>query len=120
MKTAKKQIGLKLSEGQIQRTCEDFLKINGWRIFRLEMNYSERKRKVIGEAGAPDCMAVRYLPTDREILFIEWKSAKGKPSLKQLDWHRNERSRGAMTVIAGVDFKPTPEDFIQWYKDSGL
>lgn len=120
---------MKLSEAHIQKACEDFLCLDGWRIHRLEQNYSERKRKVIGEAGAPDALAVRYHAHDgnavrfravTEVMFLEFKRPGGRPSQKQLDWHRLERARGALTLIAGQDFPATVDGFIEFYRSSGL
>lgn len=118
---------LKLLESAIQRTCEDILRAHQWRIFRLEENYSERKRKRVGERGAPDCMAVKYNgclqtpPTGKaQIVHIEWKAAKGKPSEAQTAWHAAERARGAFTAISGIDFPASIEGFTLWAKRNGL
>src|SRR5690349_5361847 len=121
---------LKLSEKDIQKTCEGYLEIDGWRIFRMEQNFSERKLKIVGEAGMPDTLAIRYGVTPvlcgavqrispvfsgevepsfprqcAEVLFIEWKAARGRISREQKQWHVAERARGAMTLIAGLDFE---------------
>jgi hypothetical protein len=115
-----------LKESDIQKTCEDFLAVHGWRIFRMEQNYSERKKKRVGEPGMPDCLAIRYRgKLGREcyadVLFIEWKRQKGgKVSLTQKLWHSIERVRGAKTLIAGMDFDPSIEGFQEWYRKSGL
>ncbi len=118
---------LVLRESDIQNTCEDLLEADQWRIFRLEQNYSERKVKLLGEPGAPDCMAVRYsqYAPQADILFIEWKrlDKRGKPTkatAHQKAWHALERARGALTLIAGIDFAATPEGFFEWYAASGL
>lgn len=127
-------MSLKLCEADLQRTCEEFLQLDGWRIIRLEQNYSERKRKVVGEAGAPDMLGLRYgrmemVPglwtpafqaSDCQIMWCEWKSARGKPSAKQLEWHQAERARGALTLIAGIDFPASIDGFMDWYRSSGL
>lgn len=116
-----------LSEAHIQKACEDFLRLDGWRIFNIEQNYSERKRKVVAESGFPDCMAVRYQPNERHytradshVLFVEWKSLKGKLKPAQLQWAAAERARGALVWLATVDFPPTIEGFQRHYRDSGL
>lgn len=59
-------------------------------------------------------------PCQAEVLWIEWKSAKGKPKPHQLAWHTAERARGALTLVAGVDFPASIEGFILWYEQSGL
>jgi hypothetical protein len=117
-----------LLEKHIQQACEDILLLDGWRIFRLEQNWSEKKCKRVGEAGAPDCMAVRYLEHYQqglpkalsEILFIEWKRPKGIIRAAQNEWHRYERKLGAVTWIAGEEFDATYEGFKAHYEASGL
>jgi hypothetical protein len=133
---------LKILEKHLQKHGEDILQLDGWRILRLEQNFSERKRKIVGEAGAPDGLYVRYAHfgflyinkqltnTSRdsdvvweaatEVMWIEWKSPKGKPSTTQQIWHGAERKRGALTLIAGIDFPASIEGFQQWYRASGL
>lgn len=132
-----------LKEKQIQRTICDLLHVEGWRIFQFERQWSDKKRKAVGETGMPDILAIRYalngrkpeshdqrvncrlLASGQEIVWIEVKRLDGrgattKPSVAQLDWHRDERARGALTVIAGVDFPATIEGFQEWYRSSGL
>ena len=60
-----------------------------------------------------------------EILWIEWKrrtetGADTKAAEHQKAWHRDERAKGALTLIAGEDFPATVEGFIAWYEQSGL
>lgn len=59
-----------------------------------------------------------------EVMWIEWKRTRRgvatKPTAHQLAWHRAERSRGAFTLIAGIDFPATIEGFRAWYAASGL
>ena len=86
----------------------------------MEQNWSERKRKRVGEAGMPDCLAIRYSDVPITVMWIEFKRPGGKPSQAQLVWHRDERARGALTLIAGVDFEPTIEGFMAYYAQSGL
>jgi hypothetical protein len=58
------------------------------------------------------------------IMWIEWKrTVRGKATSAtphQKDWHRNERARGAFTLIAGEDFPATIEGFRDWYASSGI
>ena len=123
----------RLLEKHVQKACEDLLELDGWRLFRLEQNWSERKRKIVGEPGAPDCMAVRYLaghkdygqgrgfrPCDCQVLLIEWTRPGGRPWADQLSWRETERLRGAESVIAGLDFRADVEGFLEWYTASGL
>ena len=61
-----------------------------------------------------------------EVIWIEWKciragrKASTKATQHQNAWHQAERARGALTLIAGVDFPATIEGFTEWYKASGL
>ena len=121
-------------ERDIQATCEDLLQLDGWRIFRMEQNFSERKIKTVGEAGMPDCLAIRYLYAGLfgtlqketvlrsycELMWIEWKRLKGKPSTHQKLWHAAERKRGALVWLAGEEFPATVEGFWAHYSASGL
>lgn len=121
-------------ERDIQGACEDLLQWDSWRIFRLEQNWSERKVKSVGEAGAPDCLAIRYRPTFKagsktlislwesvaEVLFVEWKRPGGKSSQRQVDWHALERKRGALVWLAGETFPASVDGFLAHYRASGL
>lgn len=125
-----------LREKDIQRTICDLLKADGWRVFQFEQQWSEKKRKTVGEKGMPDVLAIRYnalsgmTETDEEewdgdiTLWLELKrTIRGratKASTAQLLWHQAERARGALTWIAGVDFPATIEGFQEHYARSGL
>jgi len=130
---------LEIREKDIQRTICDLLRAEGWRVFEFEQQWSEKKRKTVGERGMPDVLAIRYraavshVPTgplsSREmytdiVLWVELKRiSRGratKAELHQLAWHEAERARGALTLIAGVDFPATIEGFRAWYAQSGL
>lgn len=117
-------------EWMIQEECVKLLQEDGWRHLRTDP-VSDRKRGTgFGEVGMADSMFIRYLdPADfeevekkrwAEVIWCEWKSAKGKPAKKQLEWHQKERARGALTLIAGCDFPASVEGFRNWYKNSGL
>ncbi len=132
---------LKVSEADLQSACETLLKYDGWRIFRLEQNYSEKKRKSVGERGAPDGLYIRYTPkkvewhaeqiayedswkpmapVQAEVLWCEWKSPTGKPSNAQRAWIAQETARGALVLLAGADFPATKDGWLAWYRASGL
>ena len=103
---------------------------------------SDKSRgKGFGEKGMADRLYIRYCNsanpnvkpwgTNRamydplaEIIWVEWKrTVRGratKATQHQLDWHRDERARGALTLIAGEDFPATIEGFCAWYNASGL
>jgi hypothetical protein len=129
---------LRILEADIERTCVEFLQCDGWRALKMEQNRSEKKGKTVGERGMADHLFIRYgkqgagesfcasvYGVNAQVLFVEFKrlTASGKPtklSEAQLDWHRMERARGALTIIAGIDFEASIEGFICWYQESGL
>jgi hypothetical protein len=125
---------VKLTEAQIQKTCSDFLALDGWRPLRTDPTSDKSRGKGFGECGMADHLFIRYTPKIllpkvlrqyADVLWVEFKKldAKGKPtkpSARQIEWHRGERARGALTVIAGVDFPATISGFIEWYRASGL
>ncbi len=135
-------------EKDIEKSCTDFLELDGWRSFKMEQNFSERKRKSVGEPGMADRLYIRYCgkplvkqswdfglaPAERmaEVMFVEWKRLKGgsgkralftkaeKAKIRQLRWIAEERAKGALVLLAGVDFPATIEGFRGWYRSSGL
>lgn len=132
---------LKVSEADIEKTCTDLLELDGWRSFKMEQNFSERKVKVTGEKGMPDHLYIRSgltywliehagLDTNdittyavlagSQVMWIEYKSAKGLLATHQRLWHETERRRGALVLVAGVDFPASIEGFQSWYRSSGL
>jgi hypothetical protein len=54
------------------------------------------------------------------VMWIEWKSARGRAAPHQKTWHMAERARGALVVVAGQDFHKSVDGFIAWYRRSGL
>lgn len=129
---------LKVSERDIQRTCSDLLALDGWRMLRTDPCSDRARGKGFGEIGMADCLYIRYdwpgsLDLDNEIgpvsivgsslgqlMWIEWKAPGKGASVMQDQWHRAERARGALTLIAGQDFEASIEGFISWYRASGL
>jgi hypothetical protein len=114
-----------LKEIDIQRQCSDFLALDGWRMLRTDPCSDRRLGKGFGEIGMADCLYLRYgylgyMNTAAEVIWIEWKRPGGKLMPKQIQWHRAERSRGAITFIAGVDFPADFGGFLAWYRASGL
>ncbi len=55
-----------------------------------------------------------------EVLWVEWKARGGKLSQAQINWHRQERARGAVTLIAKIEFECTITGFCEFYAASGL
>jgi hypothetical protein len=120
-------------ERDIQNACTGYLELDGWRSLQTDPVSDRRRGKGFGEAGMADHLYIRYpicgnfkprAQADAEVMWIEWKRMKGKNATKatqhQLDWHAAERARGALTLIAGVDFPASIEGFIKWYEQSGL
>lgn len=129
--------GAVLKEHQVEATCTAFLKLDGWRALKTDPVRNREWGKGFGELGMADHLYVRYgwyknEPTgwsDKiqvvELMFIEWKriDRKGiatKAKQHQRDWHAAERALGALTLIAGEDFVPTIEGFVEYYFKSGL
>ena len=126
---------LAVPEKAINGAIKTFLELDGWHVFLLETVSRREWAKFTGEKGMPDMLCLRYaapvfLPpsfrsifrhvADAEVLWIEGKSKNGRVAQHQADWHRLERKRGALVIVAGQDFIPEPEAFIGWYKHSGL
>jgi hypothetical protein len=118
-------------EHMIEAECTRLLEMDGWRAISTKP-VSDRGRGVgFGEVGMADHLYLRYEPVnpgeemdsfsaDTQTLWIEFKSAKGKPAKHQIEWHTKERARGALTLIAGVDFPANVAGFVEWYRRSGL
>lgn len=120
-------------ELHLEEAGTQVLEYDGWRSFKMEQNFSEKKQKRTGEAGMPDRLYIRYLAISgatkdwsefAEVLWIEWKRLKGKKatetSQSQKDWQLLERKRGALIWVPGEDFPATIEGFREHYKTSGL
>jgi len=131
--------GLVLKESDIARTCSDLLQADGWRMLITDPVSDKSRGKGFGELGMADRLYIRYLhgahlrcpggiavlkAPAAEVMWIEWKrTVRGKPTkatAHQQTWHQAERSRGALTLIAGIDFPATIEGFREWYRSSGL
>jgi hypothetical protein len=125
-------------EAQIQQTCTQILELDGWRALRTDPVSRREWGKGFGEPGMADHLYIRYvdLPGKKggdpnlrslaQLMWIEFKrirtgrKASTKATVSQQTWHQAERARGALTLIAGVDFPATIEGFEAWYKASGL
>ncbi len=131
MATRKPRSKTNCTEAQLQKYGTDLLELDGWRSLRTDPVSDRGRGKGFGEIGMADYLYLRYRYMDSlvghpqrdyvsECFWIEWKKVGGKAAIHQLDWHRAERARGALTLIAGVDFEATPEGFLAWYRESGL
>lgn len=125
---------LKVSEADIEKTCTELLELDGWRTIKTDLKFL--RGLGVQEKGMADRLYIRYgpsprdiqrgstkdnwLPEDCEVMWIEWKSATGKVAAHQKDWHEAERRRGALVLVAGVDFPASIEGFQDWYRSSGL
>ncbi len=133
-------------EHMIEAECTKLLEADDWRALRTDPVSDRGRGKGFGEIGMADHLYIRYdfvrqnaalgrlesmgLDDIREssaathaycdVFWIEFKSAKGKPSKEQTAWHTRERARGALTWIAGVDFPASVEGFVAHYRASGL
>lgn len=117
----------KLTEAQIERTCSDWLALDGWRYLKTSPVSNKARAVGFGELGMADGLYLRYHPKQgalAEVMWIEWKRPKGgaftRAKQHQCDWHTGERARGALTLIAGRDFPATIEGFQDYYRKSGL
>lgn len=130
-------------EWMFEAECTKLLEEDGWRALRTDPVSDRGRGKGFGELGMADHLYLRYpyrfpqghlvdgmnypegySPHARanapQVLWIEFKSAKGKPQKHQLAWHQKERARGALTWIAGVDFPASVDGFRAHYANSGL
>lgn len=130
-------------EHMIERECTRLLEQDGWRSLRTDPVSDKGRGKGFGEIGMADHLYIRYVGSTPavmardlaaigggcavscidnlcEVLWCEFKSAKGKPAKHQIEWHTKERARGALTLIAGVDFPASVAGFVAWYAASGL
>ena len=128
--------GITLKEADIQRSICDLLRAESWRVFEFENEWSERKKKLLGEEGMPDVLAIRYLFADpimetamgksaARVLWIECKriDKRGrltKPTQGQKDWKLLEQKRGALVWTLGEECEPSFEAFRDLYRGSGL
>lgn len=120
-----------LSEAHIQQTCTQMLELDGWRSLRTSPVSNRARATGFGELGMADYLYIRYSLRDfgdrspvwasvAQVMWIEWKAAKGKAAPHQAAWIDVERARGALVLLAGVDFPASIEGFRNWYKTSRL
>ncbi len=122
------------SERDIERTCDDFLELDGWRCVKTDLPHL--RGLGVPERGMADRLYIRYgdgrvsqwsksganlYAAKCELMWIEWKRKDGQTKQHQRDWHDRERARGGLTLIAGKDFPKTIEGFQAFYRhESGL
>ncbi len=127
MTAGKSMSPLTLSEAHIQRSCDDWLALDGWRAIITDP--PQLRGLGVTEPGICDRLYIRYelqtLPPTREkaaaqVLWVEYKKKGGKAGQHQKDWHYIERMVGALVWVAGADFEPSIEAFQRHYRASGL
>lgn len=136
-------------EDSIEKAIVQAMVLDGWRPFKMEENFSERKKKKTGEPGMCDHLFIRYIPRDgpcnlncpacdapfvfrphdfgkTEVLWWEFKASKKVRKRKeflskdQVAWVAAERARGALIWVAGLDHEADTPGAAQHYLNSGL
>lgn len=132
---------MRLLERDIERTCSDWLALDGWRMLKTDPVSDRSRGKGFGELGMADCLYLRYCYSGEacsasprltgawdaiarvkhtQAVWIEWKRPGYKATARQTMWHMSERALGALTWIAGEDFPTSIEGFQAFYRQSGL
>lgn len=131
---------LAVSEAHIEQTCTQMLELDGWRSLKTDPVSRPQLGKGFGELGMADRLYIRYANQTQacakskmffsqvlaEVMWIEWKRIRPgrlkatKAAGHQVDWITLERKRGALVLLAGVDFPASIEGFKAWYSTSGL
>ena len=132
-KAPRKPGAVRASEASIERTCTDWLKLDGWTIEHTEATYDARRGRGVGQKGMADTLAMRplspqlnrtlltiFVGCQCQVLKIEWKAKGGQLSDAQRMWHIHQRALGFVTLVAGVDFPKSIEGFKAFYRSSGL
>jgi hypothetical protein len=117
-------------EADLERAVRDFLALDGWRALKTDPVSRREWGKGFGELGIADALYIRYGWAQSQVMLpvMPWPNSCGssgkrptrRAALHQLAWHAREQARGALALIAGVDFLATFEGFLGWYKNSGL
>lgn len=120
----------KTSEKDLEQACSGLLALDGWRSLKTDPVSRREWGKGFGELGMADRLYIRYgwhstIPNPAlrhvaEVMWIEWKTTTGRAEQHQIAWHTAERARGALVLLAGVDFPATFDGFLGWYRVSGL
>lgn len=119
----------RLLEIDLARACSDLLALDGWRHLKTDPVSRREWGKGFGEKGMADSLYIRYsypgstiqsMLAQCELVWIEWKTPRGRVAENQHAWRERERARGALAIIAGIDFDASLEGFATWYLKSGL
>lgn len=123
------------SERDIENTCTELLRYDGWRCIKTDLPHL--RGLGVQEKGMADRLYIRYHNQGdpcgpvkftsyrcydplAEVLWIEWKKVGGKNASHQKAWQAAERARGALVWVALEDFPATIEGFKEHYRKSGL
>jgi hypothetical protein len=120
-----------LTEAHLERQCSDFLALDGWRSLKTDPVSRKEWGKGFGEKGMCDRLYIRYAEFEprtllepyldnAQVMWIEWKTPRGKAAPHQRRWIEAERARGALVLLAGQDFPALYEAFVVWYRRTGL
>jgi hypothetical protein len=128
-----------VSEASLAQACTQLLELDGWRALKTDPVSDKSRGKGFGERGKADYLYIRYemrnwseedrsiacrrLAGERtiaQVMWIEWKTPTGRVAPHQHSWRERERKRGALALIAGIDFQASIEGFCRWYSESGL
>lgn len=128
-----------VSEADLAKAATDLLALDGWRALKTDPVSRREWGRGFGEKGMADYLYIRYEMRDwseedrsvacrqmvgeraiAQVMWIEWKIPRGTVAEKQHAWRERERARGALALIAGVDFHASFEGFARWYAQSGL
>jgi hypothetical protein len=107
MRTLAKRVP-KLTEAQVTRQCNDWLRCHGWDPRRQQSGLVARPnggRFRIGEPGLPDYVVLRATaPGEAECFWLEYKASRQKPTVHQEIYHEQLRNAGYLVCVAdGVD-----------------
>lgn len=123
---------LREREQDLEQACSDLIAYDGWRPLKTDPVSDRYRAKGFGELGMADRLYIRYEMegprlsdsiADRawcQLMWIEWKRRGGKAKPHQIEWIAAERARGALVLLAGVDFPADFDGFLAWYRKSGL
>lgn len=118
-----------LAEANIERTCTDWLALDGWRGLKTTPVSNRGRACGFGELGMTDYIYIRYeyegsgngpSRAYAQVMWCEWKRKGKKSQAHQIAWQQAERARGALVIAAGEHFPQSIEGFQTWYRASGL
>ncbi len=123
---------LVVPESSLESAVATLMQLDGWRYFHTEYALTQGGRPVL-EPNMPDAFFIRYLDGKEgcgcplpfgcccsHTIWVEFKRVGKKATGEQRLWHAAERKRGAIMLVAGVDFTADTEGFKVWYRASGL